>query len=142
MTQDPQGVPNPPRSPLFLYRDDASDATHASAELLQRTCNRVTGNLRDMLGVDGCAALLTRCLARTDQQHPALATVWRQDGREIHLDGVADAVEKHGEAAVTAGIEALMTALLDLLGRFIGADMAIRIIDLGAPTDERRPGAT
>ena len=35
----------------------------------------------------------------------------------------------HGVTAVTAAIEALLAALLDILGRLIGGDMATRLID-------------
>ena len=92
------------------------------------------------MGTDGCAALLARALARTEAEHPALLTLRRQDGREIHLDGVAEAMQQHGRAAVEAGVQALMRALVEVLGRLIGADMAVRIIDLGAAADERRQG--
>ena len=124
-----------PRAPAQVATDP-----RAAAESLQRTCTRLADNLRDTVGADGCAALLTRALAHTDTAHPALKTVWRQDGREIHLDGVAAAMDMHGQAAVTAGVDAMMATLVEVLGRLIGEDMAIRIIDLGADPGERTQG--
>ena len=109
------------------------DERRRSAEALQRLCTRVTENLRDTMGVDGCTALLARALARTVSEHPCLALVQRRDGREIQLDGVAAALEIHGFAAVDTAITALLTTLVEILGRLIGEDMAMRIIDLGAP---------
>ncbi len=94
-----------------------------------------------MMGADGCAALLSRSLARTDVAHPALRDMWRQDGREIYLDGVAAAVRKHGHVEVQQGHDALMKALLEVLGRLIGEDMAARVIDHGTSTDELKQGS-
>ena len=50
----------------------------------------------------------------------------------VHLDGVAASAETHGIVAVTAAVEALLAALLDILGRLIGEDMAIQLIDYDA----------
>jgi uncharacterized iron-regulated protein len=96
---------------------------------LQRTCLRVSDNLRDSMGDAGCNALLARALARTEADHPALKDIRRLDEDNIHLDGVLASIEAHGVAAVTAAIEALLAALVGILGRLIGEDMAIRLID-------------
>ncbi len=95
------------------------------------------------MGDDGCTALLARALARTEAAHPALTTVRRVNGSSIALDGVADATKTHGAAAVTAAVEALLGALVDVLGRLIGEDMAIRVLEIGAPRGRRgRRGGT
>jgi len=140
MKQDPAGAPR--SRPTLGPRSEPALALDGRAAELQRTCTRLTDNLRDTVGADGCAALLARSLARTDLAHPALTAVWRQDGREIYLDGVTAAMEQHGEAAVTAGVDALFATVVDVLGRLIGEDMAIRIIDLGIKPGEQRPGVT
>ena len=57
----------------------------------------------------------------------------RLDGDSIYLDGVVASVEAHGVAAVTAAIEALLASVVDILGRLIGEDMAIRLIDQDGP---------
>jgi hypothetical protein len=115
----------------------ARDAAHADAAeardialALQRTCRHVSETLRDSLGDDGCNALLSRALARTEAHHPALKLIRRQDERGIHLDGVVAAAETAGSAQATAAVEALLGALMDVLGKLIGEDMAIRIMDL------------
>ena len=140
-----EGSPHTPRSSrsnrarrLAAQLDAAPADARAAAETLQHTCNRVMDNLRDTIGTDGCAALLARSLARTEQEHPALMLVCREDGREIHLDKVADAMQRHGQAEVEAAVDALFDALFEVLGRLIGEDMAIRVINLGAAPDERR----
>jgi hypothetical protein len=106
-------------------------ATVATA--MQQTCLRVVANLRDALGEDGCNALLLSALARTEPEHPALTVIRRFDGDSFHLDGVVASVEAHGVAAVTAAIEALLASVVEILGRLIGEDMAIRLIEQDGP---------
>jgi hypothetical protein len=103
---------------------------------LKRACARVADNLRDSLGEAGWAALLARAFARTEADHPALKNVRRQNEDDIDLDGVVIGVEVHGVASVTAAFEALLAALIEILGRLIGEDMAIRLIDHDAPAPQ------
>lgn len=122
-------------------------ATRSKAEpkavgaALQRTCLRVSENLRDVMGEDGSNALLARALARTEGDHPALKNAYHRQHGGIQLDGVVASVEAHGVAAVTAAIEALLAALVDILGRLIGEDMAIRLIDQDGPQSRKDDGA-
>ncbi|MEX2177189.1 MAG: hypothetical protein WD801_00670 [Gemmatimonadaceae bacterium] len=138
MIEDPARTPRarPPQRPDAGSTGGAQDTPRVVAQTLE--LRRVTDNLRDTMGVDGCTALLERGLMRTETHHPALTLLRRQHGRELHLDGVAAAVEIHGLAAVEKAITALMEALIEVLSRLIGEDMAIRIINLGAPQDQRR----
>jgi hypothetical protein len=99
------------------------------AATLQRACMRVSANLRDSVGDDGRDALLARAIARTESDHPALKDIHTVNHGAIHLDGVVASVEVHGVVPVTAAIEALLAALLDVLGRLIGEDMAMRLLD-------------
>jgi hypothetical protein len=120
---------------LLLARESASSTASDPAmagAALQRTCMLVFQNLRDSMGVDGTNALLVRALARTEADHPALKSISRLSGNSILLDGVVASVEAHGVAAVSAAIEALLAALIVALGRLIGEDMAIRLMDQGA----------
>lgn len=96
---------------------------------LQRTCSRVFDTLRDYMGEDGRDALLARALARTEPYHPVLTRIRRLSDRSIHLDGVMSTLETSSVSEVTAAIEALIGATLDVLGRLIGEDMALRIIE-------------
>jgi hypothetical protein len=111
--------------------------TQVVGAALQQTYLRVSENLRDSLGDDGWTALLVRALAHTDPQHPALQDIRLLDDGGNHLDAVLASVEAHGVAAVTAAVEAVLAALIDILARLIGEDMAIRLID----HDAARPRA-
>jgi hypothetical protein len=109
-----------------------------AAAALQRALVRVSANLRDSMGDDGRDALLTRALARTESDHPALKDFRKLNHGVIQLDGVVASVETHGVAPVTAAIEAMLAALLDVLGRLIGEDMAMRLLDqdLAGPSSD------
>jgi hypothetical protein len=114
----------------LVERATTDHSGHAAAgPALQQTCTRVLGNLRESLGDDGCNALLARALARTEGAHPPLKKIRRLYGDTIHLDGVAASVETFGAPAVTAAVESLFAALVAVLGRLIGEDMAVRLID-------------
>jgi hypothetical protein len=130
----------PPGNPRPARDVDSAPDSPAVAEALQRSCTRLTDNLRDTFGAEGCSALLSRSLGRVNPPHQALASIRRDDGREIFLDRVPAAVEQHGLPAVEAAVAALREALLEVLGRLIGKDMAMRIIDLPEPSGERREG--
>jgi len=116
---------------VVLARDapaNRGDSALAAAAL-QQSCSRVFENLRDAMGDDGCTALLSRALSRSQADHPALEAVRRDHDGVIYLDGVMTAVEAHGIVAVTVATEALFAALVEVLGRLIGEDMAMRLID-------------
>ncbi len=128
-----------------LLAREAAQVSEGGREMvvaaLQRTCLRVSDNLRESIGEDGCTALLERALARTEASHPALKDIRRWNDVSLHLDGVLTSVEAHGVVAVTAAIEALLAALVEILGRLIGEDMAIRLIDHDAARPRSSNGA-
>jgi hypothetical protein len=108
-------------------RKEQAPATDGAA--LQQTCVRVSENLRDSMGEDACGVLFGKALARTEQDHPALQDMPRLSEGSMRLNDVAATVETHGIVAVTAAIESLLAALIDVLSLIIGGDKAIRIID-------------
>jgi hypothetical protein len=106
-----------------------------------RALTRVSDNLRTSMGKDGSSALLARALSRAEAKHPALKDMCRLTGGDVHLDGVSASIDMHGVAAVTAGIEALLAALLEILIQLIGEEMAIRVTDYEAPRSRIGGGA-
>ena len=94
---------------------------------LRKTCARVSGALRNALGTDGCNALLIRAMTRTEAQHPLIADLQRSGEGHISFDGLVKSVDEHGVGAVTAAIEALLAALIDILVRLIGEEMTVRL---------------
>lgn len=108
---------------------------------LQRMIVRVSETLRDSMGEDGRNALLVRALARSEADHPALKKIVVLDDHGIQLDGVGASIEAHGVKTVTAAIEAFLAALIDVLGRLIGEEMAMQMIDQDNPQPPMGGGA-
>jgi hypothetical protein len=99
-----------------------------------RVCRRVSDELCRWIGRDGCHALFTRALAtaQTEGGHPVLDTV-RTSARSVYcLDGLTDSAARHGAAAATEGAAAVLSALIELLGRLIGEDMALSLLEQSA----------
>jgi hypothetical protein len=117
-----------------------SDQPKDVAAAMQRVCTRASANLRRSVGDDGYNALLARSLRRTEGEHPILADIRRTSETGIHLDGVVASTETHGLPAVTAALEALLAALVDILSGLIGADMVLNLLDIDGPSSQA-PGA-
>ena len=113
-------------------RRDAPGEALTSGSALGYRCRQVTASLREALGPDGCSALLARALAECEPTHPVLKHMRGPDGREVQLEGVSAGIERFGFDAAEAGAEAMFASLTGILGRLIGEDMAMRLIDLGA----------
>lgn len=94
------------------------------------SANRLSGDLRigmvRWIGGEGYRALLARALAETRREHPALArlTCVGEDEPAIRM-----AVRKHGADAVAAGLVAVLRAMITLLGRIMGDDMAVHLVE-------------
>jgi hypothetical protein len=128
----------------ILDREAASDGHATSAAVagaLQQVCLRTAANLRDAMGVGGCEALLARAVARAVETHPALEDICRRSAANIQIDDLLAAIEARGVVATTTAVEALLGALIDILSRLIGEDMAIRLIDPDVPRPRPNAGA-
>jgi hypothetical protein len=145
VNRDPQSLPSTSIeiARRLLARDRPSHPElqpEAAGVALQRACTRVTLALGEAMGEAGCTALLARALARTEESHPVLKKMRRLDQDTIHLDGIAESVAAHGVADVTAATEALVAALIDILIRLIGEDMAVRLVDHDGAASRIRGG--
>lgn len=99
-------------------------------EKIAATADRIGTQLRAGLGrwigVEGYRALLERSRALSCAKNPALC--------ELSALGESDsatkaAVAAHGAGAVVAGMTALIAAMIELLGRIIGGDLAVRLVE-------------
>jgi hypothetical protein len=100
------------------------------------------------VGPDGCHALFTRARAQARTEYPALEQIQFHARSEPYLDGVAEAIIAHGDPATAEAIESMLVRLVELLGRLIGDDMAMKLIErnldaseTGGPTANRREEA-
>jgi len=99
-----------------------------------RVCRRVSDELSRWIGRDGCHALFARALAtaQTEGGHPVLDTV-RTSVRSVYcLDGLNESAARHGPEAATEGAAVVLSALIELLGRLIGEDMALSLLEQSA----------
>ena len=90
-------------------------------------------NLSRWVGIEGSNALVARALARARADHPALSNVRYTSQSAVCLDGLAESARLHGAGAATDGVVAILTALIDLLGRLIGEDLAMRLVEQSVP---------
>lgn len=117
-----------------LLERETAGATGAPAlgAALERACARVSHTLRRSVGDDGFGALLERALASTQADQPVLKVIRRNDGAGLRLD-VAAGVASHGAETVGAALEALFSAIVDILSELIGADMVKNLLDHDEP---------
>lgn len=86
-------------------------------------------SLSRLVGLDGCHALFTRAHANARAKHPLLANIQLRARSTPYLDGVAETVDQHGAGETVEALESMLVALIELLGRLIGDDMAIKLIE-------------
>jgi hypothetical protein len=112
----------------------ASEATgeqgpEAPVVAAHRVCDRLFRGLVRWVGPDGTHALMTRALADTHVGHPAMQNVRLGSRANGCLNGVHEAVQEHGVAAVATGLESVLRALIALLERLIGRDVTRRLLE-------------
>ena len=96
---------------------------------LQRTLARASESLRRAIGDDGYTALLTRAIAQTQIDHPALSDI-RGDGSLVFpMDGLTADIGTHDIHLVSAAFESLLASIIDVLSGLIGADMVLNLLD-------------
>lgn len=113
------------------------DAPDVAAAAVHAACERAYQTLSRWLGATGSYELFTRALAHAQVEHPLLRDIRLRTHSESGLEGVAESIQVHGVAAVAAGLESLLVALIELLGRLVGDDMAARLIEQGIPNPAR-----
>jgi hypothetical protein len=113
-----------------LSHDDGAEGTAVAAGV---ACERICRTLARTLGAIGSRALLTRALSQARAEHPALQDLSISAKADVALDGISLAAAAHGEPAVVAGLETVLSELLALLGRLIGKDMVARLVAQSAP---------
>lgn len=119
----------------LIARAAAAGDARDSALAVRVACEHGFRNLTHTLGVNGFHALLARAMTQVQGIHPSLLQL--RVGRQLSpsIEGLAQSIEAHGAPAVVAGLEAMLEALLALLGRLIGTDMVSRLVEHGATAD-------
>jgi hypothetical protein len=111
---------------LWAGAGGTTETPGAIASAAERLGTQLRRGLGRWIGTDGYYALLERAATVTREAHPTLnpASYFR-DGAPVTLA----AVQAHGARAVVDGLVALLAALIELLGRIIGDEMARRLVE-------------
>jgi hypothetical protein len=105
-------------------RDGSAPEEVAAAA--ERMCTQLRGGLGLWIGAEGYRALFDRALGQARAEHPVLGGLSCGGGDESLI---TSAVRAHGAGEVAAGFVALVAALIELLGRIIGVEMALRLVE-------------
>lgn len=116
----------------------ADTATRNAAD----ACDNLYRELSRWVGPDGCHALFARALAETRVEHPALAQIQLRARSEPYIDGVAETIIAHGDPATAVALESMLVRLVELLGRLIGDDMAMKLIERSLASSERNDASS
>ena len=110
--------------------DEASGEELAAAA--ERLFTQLETGLTRWVGAEGFRVLRGRALRRAQAECPALAGL-SDGGRDMRA--VVSAVQAHGAPEVAAGMMCVIATLVDLLGRIIGEEMAVRLVEqTGTPS--------
>jgi hypothetical protein len=118
----------------------AGDDTAAGAAAA--ACNHLYRELSRWVGSDGCHALFTRALAQARNDYPALEQIQLRARSEPYIDGIAEIIIGHGDGATADGLESMLVRLVELLGRLIGDDMAMKLIERSLAASEHVKGTS
>jgi hypothetical protein len=100
-----------------------------AARAAAAACDHLYRELSRWVGSDGCHALFTRALAQARIEYPAFVQIQLGARSQPCIDGIAETIMAHGDAATAEVLETMLVRLVELLGRLIGDDMAMKLIE-------------
>jgi hypothetical protein len=113
------------------YADDEASAEELAAAA-KRLFSQLETGLARWVGAEGFRVLSGRALRQAQASHPALGDL-PDSGRDV--GAVVSAVRTNGAPKVAAGMITVIATLIELLGRIIGEEMAVRLVEqTGAPS--------
>ena len=144
---------NKPAAQEIVRRLISSRAPHTkradtAARVAAAACDNLYRELSRWVGPDGCHALFARALAETRPQYPALEKIQLRPRSEPYIEGIADSIMARGDPETAEALESMLIRLVELLGRLIGDDMAMKLIERSlvserddTPSEKRREEA-
>jgi hypothetical protein len=113
------------------YADDEASAEELAAAA-KRLFSQLETGLARWVGAEGFRVLSGRALRQAQAARPALGDL-PDCGRDV--GAVVSAVRTHGAPKVAVGMITVIATLIELLGRIIGEEMAVRLVEqTGAPS--------
>jgi len=139
-----RNTPSSSRSPaghiarrLIRARQSESKSGDTAARVAAAACDNLYRELSRWVGPDGCHALFARAIAESRTDYPALGAIQLHARSEPYIDGVAETIMAHGDPATAEALESMLVRLVELLGRLIGDDMAMKLIERSLTPSER-----
>lgn len=104
------------------------------ARAAERLSRALYAQLGRWIGVDGCGTLLRRALVVAMAKHPGILvrSESRLDSPVARIDAAA---ATRDPVAATAALEEVFTVFMEMLGRFIGEELALRLVEGAWPLD-------
>ena len=107
---------------------DGSRTATAAAGAAERVFQRLADNLVRWIGTDGSQALFTRARAIAQTRSEALRVVPPPARSALFLDALAANTEPHDVASVMGGAVTILEALIELLSRLVGEELALKLL--------------
>jgi hypothetical protein len=139
VSRDQRAAQEIARRLINSHRSERAEG-HTAARAAAAACDQLYRELSRWVGPDGCHALFTRALAQARIEYPALGQIQLHARSEPYIDGVAETIMAHGDPATAEALESMLVSLVELLGRLIGDDMAMKLIERSLASSERGDG--
>jgi hypothetical protein len=94
---------------------------------------RLHESLSGSIGQTGYLALVARAMSNARERHATLALVGLGTPPGPWLPGLEKSVEHHGDAVATEAVVEIFAELVELLGRFVGRSLAVRLVERAWP---------
>ena len=114
-----------------LLAREMSDGRLVSAD--EAVYGRLYDSLSGSIGQAGYLALVARAMSNARERHSALALVALGTAPGPWLPGLNKSVQHHGDAAAIEAVVEALAELVELLSRFVGRTLAIRLIERAWP---------
>lgn len=111
----------------------AADPTDPQLQAVEAVLRDLSARISPLMGGAGFQMLLERALTRAQEGHPQLARVEAVRDGDRYLVESAEAAVDAPVAENGAAAEAIISELIGLLARFVGADMAIGLVRQAFP---------
>ena len=121
---------------LIERRDSKRNGDETPARKAAAASDQLYRELSRWVGTDGCHALFTRALAHARTEYPVLEQIQLRSRSEPYVDGLAGTIMAYGDAGTAVALESMLVRLIELLGRLIGDDIAMKLIDRSLAASE------
>ena len=114
---------------LLLENERAAHPGASPESAPVNACTRLDAELCRWVGSIGCHTLFARALRTAQAEYRGLSALTLRPGRKPPLQGLEHVVAQIGSRDSAIALEALLVSLLDLLERFIGADIVGALVE-------------